>query len=137
MFDNWTCRNISAASSYISAKATGQKYTVTDGVVAASAGIVNAIPGVVPYIAGVIAGGYSAYKCRKNGGLWWQTGLCFCTSGLAVTAGIGNLANLGTASTASIVATGAADLVFGTGYACAAEAVNQGICQNANYQKRH
>ena len=84
---------------------------------------------------GVISGAYSAYTAVKNGATAGEAALCFAVSATVTTASIGNLANLGTESALSIVATASADLVFGTGYNCIAAATNKAVSMKAEERK--
>ena len=126
---------VNVATTYIAAKATGQEYTLTDALVSAAIGAVNAIPGAGPFIAGGISGAYSAYTAVKNGATAGEAALCFAVSATVTTASIGNLANLGTESALSIVATASADLVFGTGYNCIAATTNKAVSVKAEERK--
>lgn len=126
---------VNVATTYIAAKATGQEYTLTDALVSAAIGAANAIPVAGPFIAGGISGAYSAYTAVKNGATAGEAALCFAVSATVTTASIGNLANLGTESALSIVATASADLVFGTGYNCIAAATNKAVSMKAEERK--
>ena len=118
---------VNVATTYIAAKATGQDYTLMDGLVAAAAGALNAIPVVGPYIAATVSGAYAGYTAYKNGASTGEIALNFVVSAWATGASISNLADLGRASMTAVLATAAADLTFGLGYNGIAAGTNKAI----------
>lgn len=118
---------VNAATTYVAAKAAGQEYTVTDLLVSAAVEAVNAIPGVGKFAAGAISGAYSAYTAIENGATPQEAAMCFGVSAVTTTVSIGNLANLGTETVASVAATASSDLAFGTGYNCVAAVTNKSV----------
>lgn len=112
---------VNVATTYVAAKAAGQEYTVTGLLVSAAVGVGKFAA------AGAISGAYSAYTAIENGATPQEAAMCFGVSALTTTVSIGNLANLGTETVASVAATASSDLAFGTGYNCVAAVTNKSV----------
>ncbi len=125
---------VNVITTYVAAKATGQEYTLTDGLVAAGVGAVNAIPGAGPYLAASLSGAYSGYTAYENAASAEATVLTSMVSGFFTFCSISNIANLGN-SIAEVLSTVAADLVFGSGYNMISAATLKAAINNQTNQE--
>ena len=127
---------VNLTTTYVSAKVTGQSYSLTDGIVAATAGGINAIPGAGPLLNGLTTGLYTGHSNYQKGASLDSAIVSGVVSGVCGALSIGNLANLGSNSLANVAATASADLVFGTGYNSIAAATSQVAVQKKSAKNR-